>query len=80
MTWKFLDAIKADVLAGEFEDRKRRLIEYFRTRTIRVDRLLCVLSITIFSDLKPLVLAQPFETPTASIATIGYVQTNPSRY
>ena len=80
MTWKFLDAIQADVLAGEFEARKRRLIEHFRTRTAP-DLSRCVLSITIFADLKPLVLAQPqpFETPTVSISIIGYVQTNPSR-
>ena len=33
MSWIFLDNIQADVLAGEFEDRKRQLIEHFRTRT-----------------------------------------------
>ena len=33
MSWRFIDTIQADVLAGEFEGKKRRLIEHFRTRT-----------------------------------------------
>ena len=63
MSWRFLDTIQADVLAGEFEVRERRLIEHFRTRT-QPDRPICVLSITIIADLKPLVLALPNENPT----------------
>ena len=78
MSWRFLDTIQADVLAGEFEDRKRRLIEHFRTRTTP-DRPICVLSVTIIADLKPLILALPNGNPTVSIAIIGYVQTKPSR-
>ena len=77
MSWRFLDTIQADVLAGEFEDRKRQLIEHFRTRTTP-DRPICVLSVTIFADLKPLILALPNENPTVSIAITGYVQTKPS--
>ena len=78
MSWRFLDTIQADILAGEFEDRKLRLIEHFRTRTTP-DRPICVLSITIIADLKPLILALPNENPTVSIAIIGYVQTKSSR-
>ena len=78
MSWRFLDTIQADVLAGEFEDRKRRLIEHFRTRTTP-DRPICVLSVTIIAYLKPLILALPNENPTVSIAIIGHVQTKPSR-
>ena len=77
MSWRFLDTIQADVLAGEFEDRKRQLIEHFRTRTTP-DRPIRVLSVTIFADLKPLILALPNENPTVSIAITGYVQTKPS--
>ena len=78
MSWRFLDTIQADVLACEFEDRKRRLIEHFRTRTTP-NRPICVLSLTIITDLKLLILALPNENPTVSIAIIGYVQTKPSR-
>ena len=80
MSWRFLDTIQADILAGEFEDRKRQLIEHFRTRTTpdTADRPIRVLSVTIFADLKPLILALPNENPTVSIAIIGYVQTKPS--
>ena len=76
-SWKFLDTIQAEVLACEFEERKRKLIEHFRTRTTH-DQPICVWSVTIFADLKPLVLAQASENSTVSIAIIGYVQTNPS--
>ena len=76
--WKFLETIQADVLACEFEERKRKLIEHFRTRTTH-ERLICVRSVTIFADLRPLVLALPNENPTVSIAIIGYVQTKPRR-
>ena len=79
-SWKFLDTIQAEVLACEFEERKRKLIEHFRTRTTN-DRPICVRSITIFVDLRPLVLdllALPNENPTVSIVIIGYVQTKPS--
>ena len=77
-SWKFLDNIQADVLACEFEERKRKLIEHFRTRTTH-DRPICVRSVTIFADLRPLALALHNENPTVSIAIIGYVQTKPSR-
>ena len=77
MSWRFLDTIQADVLACEFEDRKRRLIEHFRTRTTP-DRLIRVLSVTIFADSNPLILALPNENPSVSIAIIEYVQTKPS--
>ena len=81
MSWrfKFLDTIQADVLAGEFEDRTRRLIEHFRTRTTP-DRPICILSVTIMiiADLKQLILALPNKNLTVSIAIIGYVQTKPS--
>ena len=57
------------------------MIEHFRTRTTP-DRPIRVLSVTIFADLKPLILALPNENPTVSIAIIGpeigYVQTKPS--
>ena len=77
MSWTFHDAIQADVLAGQFEERKQTLIEHFRTRTTP-GRPFCVLSVTIFADLRPLVLVLPNENSTVSIAIIGYVQTNPS--
>ena len=77
MSWRFLDTIQADVLAREFEDRKRRLIEHFRIRTTP-DRPICVLLVTIIADLKPLILALPNENPTVSIVIIRYVQTKPS--
>ena len=77
MSWRFLDTIQADVLAGEFEDRKLRLIEHFRTQTTP-DRPIRVLSVTTFADLKPLILALPDENPTVSIAITGYAQTKPS--
>ena len=32
-SWKFLDKIQADVLACEFEERKHKMIEHFRTRS-----------------------------------------------
>ena len=67
---KFLDTIQADVLACEFEERKQKLIEHFRTRTTH-DRPICVLSVTIFADLRPLVLALPNENPTVPIASSG---------
>ena len=78
MSWTFHDTIQVDVLACEFEERQRKLIEHFRTRTTH-DRPICVRSIKIFADLKPLFLAQAFENFTVSIAIIGYVQTKPSR-
>ena len=37
---KFLDNIQADVLACDFEERKRKLIEHFQTRTPH-DRPIC---------------------------------------
>ena len=49
MSWTFYDTIQADVLACEFEVRKRKLIEHFRrirTRTTH-DRPICVTSVTI---------------------------------
>ena len=46
-SWTFLDTIQADVLAGQFEERKRTLIEHFRTRTTP-GRPICVRSVTIF--------------------------------
>ena len=78
MSWKFLDTIHADVLACEFEDSKRQLIEHFQTRTTP-DEPSRVLSVTIFAYLKQLIMALPNENPTVSIAIIGYVQTKPSR-
>ena len=54
------------------------LIEHFLTRTTP-NRPICVLSLTIITDLKLLILALPNENPTVSIAIIGYVQTKPSR-
>ena len=63
MSWTFHDTIQADVLACEFEERKRKLIEHFQTRTTH-DRPIFVRSVTIFADLRPLVLALPNENPT----------------
>ena len=60
-SWKILDTIQANTLASEFEERKQKLIEHFRTRTTP-DQPVCVWSVTIFADLKPLVLALPNET------------------
>ena len=56
-SWKFLDTIPAYVLACELQERQQMLIEHFQTRTTH-DRPNCVLSVTIFEDLKPLILAQ----------------------
>ena len=64
------DTIQVDVLACEFEERKQKLIEHFRTRTTH-NRPICALSVTIFADLKPLILSLAFENPTVSIAIIG---------
>ena len=75
MSWRFLDTIQADVLAGELEDRKRLLNEHFRTRTIP-NRPIRVLSVTIFAELKLLILALPNETPTVSIAIMGVFKQN----
>ena len=61
--WGFFDTIQANVLACEFYERKQKLIEHFRTRTTH-DRPICVRSVTIFADLRPLVLALPNENPT----------------
>ena len=33
MSWTFHDTIQVDVLACESEERKRKLMEHFRTRT-----------------------------------------------
>ena len=32
-SWKFTDTKQADGVEGEFQERKRQLIEHFRTRT-----------------------------------------------
>ena len=66
----FLIPFNTIVLVSECEDRKR-LIEHFWTWTTS-DRPICVVSITTFAYVKSLVLVQPFENPTVSIAIIGY--------
>ena len=78
MSWTFHNTIQVDVLACEFEESKWMLIGHFRTRTTH-DQPICVRSVTIFADLKHLILSQAFENPAVSIATIGYVKKKPSR-
>ena len=56
---------------------RRNIFLSFRIRTTP-DQPLHVLSVTIFAYLKYFVLAQPLEKLMISIATIRYVQTNPS--
>ena len=75
-SWKFKDTIHADVSECEFEERKRQLIEHFRTRTTP-DRPTSVLYVSIFADLHNFINASANET--ISIAIIGYVQTKQSR-
>ena len=75
--WKFSDTIQADALEGSFQDRKQQLIEHIRTQTTP-DRPFCVLSVTIFADLKDLLFFQPNEAYTISIPIVGYAQTRSS--
>ena len=77
-TWTFNDTIPADVADGSSDARKERLMEHIRTRTGH-HMPHCVLSVTIFADLKEYISVRPHEIPTVSIAIVGYVQTKSSR-
>ena len=76
--WKFTDTIQTDVEEGKFKERKRQLIEHFRTGTT-ANRPTCVRYVTIFACLYDLVNALPGDIHTVSIAITGYVQTSKSR-
>ena len=56
-SWKVTGTIQADVVEGEFQERKR-LIEHFRTRTT-AKRPTSVQYVTIFADLYDFVNASP---------------------
>ena len=71
--WKFTDTMQADVGEGEFQEKKRQLIEHFRTQTT-ANRLTCVLYVTIFANLYDLFNASPGDIHTVSIVITGYVQ------
>ena len=73
--WKFRDFIQAEV---SDDSSKLRLIEFIRTRLTH-NRPACVRSVTVFADLNQYLSAVSDETPTVSIAIVGYIQTNPSR-
>jgi hypothetical protein len=77
-SWTFQDTIQADVLDVSLDARKALLAEHIRTRTSH-HRPSCVLSFTIFADLKELISARPHGIPTVSIAVVGYVQTKSCR-
>ena len=49
-SWKFTDTIQVDVVDCKFQERKRQLIEHFRTRTT-AKRPTSVWFVTIFADL-----------------------------
>ena len=76
--WKFTYTIQADVVEGEFKERKRQVIEHFRTRTT-AKRPTSLRYFTTFADLYDFVNASPGEIRTVSIAITGYVQTSKSR-
>ena len=73
--WKFRDFVQAEV---SDDSSKLRLIEFIRTRLTH-NRPACVRSVTVFADLNQYLSAVSDETPTVSIAIVGYIQTKPSR-